>query len=61
MDDPAEIDDDIATNGPTGCTIATCFDGNCERMCLTEDDGSRRLVVSEADARDPNVCLQLTG
>lgn len=62
LDYPAQIDDDITTDSPASCTIAACFDGNGERVVLTENDGSgSERAVSEADARVPEVCLRLTG
>lgn len=57
LDYPAEINDDIATDGPAGCPITTCFDGYGERVVLTEDDGSgSERAVSEADARVAPKC-----
>lgn len=48
----AEVDDNIATDSPASCTITTCFDGNGERVVLTEeDDAASEGAGLEMDTR----------
>lgn len=62
LDYPAEVDDNIATNGPAGCAITACLDGNGEGVVLTKDDNSGSgSAVLEVDTRVPDVCSRLTG